>query len=100
MGHRYPAKFPPTHQPLSKFIYLEEAKQFLNLEYVTLVTEQEGGRILAVNIIDQDKSQVVIDNDAHNLLAALKMEVMGKNRYRWSIDRRRSDRAPQTVAEA
>jgi hypothetical protein len=58
---------------MAKFIRLEESKAFLNLEYVSLVTEQAGGGV-AVNIIDQDHTQVVSGDDAHNLLAALKME--------------------------
>jgi len=56
---------------MAKFIRLKESKAFLNLEYVSLVTEQEDGSV-AVEIIDQDKTQVFSGNDAANILAALK----------------------------
>ena len=62
---------------MAKFIWLEESKAFLNLEYVTLVTEQQDGSV-AVDILDQDNSQFIRDNDATNLLAFLHMEVKGK----------------------
>ena len=61
---------------MAKFIRLEESKAFLNLEYVTLVTEQQDGSV-AVDILDQEHSQFIRDNDATNLLAFLNMEVKG-----------------------
>ena len=37
--------------PMSNFIRLEESKAFLNLEYVTLVTEQQDGTWLSISLI-------------------------------------------------
>jgi hypothetical protein len=59
--------------PMAKSIRLKESQTFLHLEYVPLATEQEDGSV-AVNIVDQDKTQLIKDNDAINLLAFLKME--------------------------
>jgi hypothetical protein len=62
---------------MATFIHLEVSKQFLNLNYVSLVTQLEGDKV-AISIIDRQKEEVIEGSDATNLLAMLTMKAKGK----------------------
>jgi hypothetical protein len=62
---------------MPQFIRLEKSKQFLNLDHVSLVSEQGDGTVI-VGIIDRESDEVIGGNDAMNLLARLKMDVKGR----------------------
>ena len=53
---------------MANFIELPGLKAFLNLEYVSLVIEQDDGS-LEVNIVDHENPQLVEGDDAKNLLS-------------------------------
>ena len=62
---------------MPKFIHLEVSKQFLNLNYVSLVTQLEKDKV-AISIIDRQKEEVIEGSDATHLLAMLTMKAKGK----------------------
>ena len=62
---------------MAKFIHLEGSKAFLNLNYVSLVTQLEEDKV-AVSIIDRQKEEVIEGSDATNLLALLTMKAKVK----------------------
>jgi hypothetical protein len=61
---------------MAKFIYLEEAQEYLNVEYVTRASKHGDG--LAVWIVGQDEHVSVEGNDVHNLRSLLDGEVKGR----------------------
>jgi hypothetical protein len=58
---------------MAKFLHLEESKEYLNRDVVSLVTESGDG-----SIVDRENDELVTGNDAANLLAWLKMEIKGR----------------------
>ena len=64
---------------MANFIELPRLEAFLNLEYVTLVIEQDDGSP-EVNIVDQENTQLVEGDDAKNLLSCLNTEIKGRRR--------------------
>ena len=53
---------------MAKFIHLEVSKQFLNLNYVSLVTQLEGDKV-AISIIDRQKEEVIEGSDCNQSLS-------------------------------
>lgn len=60
---------------MAKFVYLEEADQYLNLDLVWLVGfAKQDGKIVAakLEIVGQDKEELLKGKDANNLATHLR----------------------------
>ena len=54
---------------------LSSSKQYLNLDFVSLITEQEDGSVVVVAIVDQANEQVIEGDDAKYRLNRVAEEV-------------------------
>ena len=59
---------------MANFIRLEGTKQYLNLDFVTMVTEYDDDSVV-VEVIDRKENTMLMGNDAKNLLSALYTEI-------------------------
>lgn len=59
---------------MAKFVRLEKSKQYLNLDFVSLVTQQDDDSV-RIEFADRRQDEVIKASDAENLLLKLKKEL-------------------------